>query len=302
MFLAGNVPPCEMAPTPPNFKANAMNPAQVIGIKPVHDTESEEFRRIYDLYRQIFTLEEETESFEGLCESMALNGNPGLLRQYGPFQEIWLSARTSGKETVGGADFHVFAIPALDCATVHVTYLFTDARYRKNGIGSALLQNIEKEARYWIARQGFPSDYPLHVFCEQNAPERMSREEYHRDAETSGIDPCQRLIWWHKKGFKRLDTEYVQPPLLPGGKACNTLSLNVKTPKRRFPSVIVAEHLRRFFPIAVFKARNENDPLTESILRKIESTEYIPTSGSIKKYQELGKRFASRPAPLSGSI
>lgn len=273
-------------------KTSAMDLGQTIKIQSVQDTDTEEFRQIYDLYRRIFTLEEETESFDGLCASMALNGNPDLKRQYGPFQEIWLSARTPEGRLAGGADFNVFILPEKACATVHITYIFTDACCRQNGIGSSLLQHIESEARRWVASQGFPMDYPLHVFCEQNAPEQMSPEEYRRDAETAGLDPCQRLIWWHKKGFRRLDTEYVQPPLSPQGKACTNLSLNVKTSKRLFPSAIVSGHLRRFFYIAVFKARTSHDAQTEEILRKIEATGSIPVTGSLKEYRELGKRFS----------
>lgn len=269
-----------------------MDLVQTIKIQSVQDTDTEEFRRIYDLYRRIFTLEEETESFDGLCASMALNGNPDLKRKYGPFQEIWLSARTPEGRLAGGADFNVFILPEKACATVHITYIFTDACCRNAGIGSALLQHIESEARHWVASQGFPLDYPLHVFCEQNAPECMSPEEYRRDAEAAGLDPCQRLIWWHKKGFRRLDTEYVQPPLSPQGKACTNLSLNVKTSKRLFPSAIVSGHLRRFFYIAVFKARTSHDAQTEEILRKIEATGSIPVTGSLKEYRELGKRFS----------
>lgn len=61
-----------------------MDLVQTIKIQNVQDTDTEEFHQIYDLYRRIFTLEEETESFDGLCASMALHGDPGLKRKYGP--------------------------------------------------------------------------------------------------------------------------------------------------------------------------------------------------------------------------
>ena len=60
-------PHLEKQPT----KTSAMDLVQTIKIQSVQDTDTEEFRRIYDLYRRIFTLEEETESFDGLCASMA---------------------------------------------------------------------------------------------------------------------------------------------------------------------------------------------------------------------------------------
>lgn len=76
----------------------------------------------------------------------------------------------------GGADFNVFILPGEACATVHITYIFTDARCRNAGIGPSLLQHIESAARRWVANQGFPLGYPLHVFWKQNEPERMNPE------------------------------------------------------------------------------------------------------------------------------
>ena len=90
-----------------------------------------------------------------------------------------------------------------------------------------------------------------------------------------------------------MSNHHFRPKDSPQGKACTNLSLNVKTSKRLFPSAIVSGHLRRFFYIAVFKARTSHDAQTEEILQKIEAMEYIPLTGSIKTYRELGKRFAS---------
>lgn len=250
------------------------------------------YAELYALYDRIFTLPDERESDAGFRKAFSFNTDPELQQRYGAFAELWIAARDEHGALVGGINFDLFHLPEAGCASLHVVYLFTDPLRRGEGIATALLDEAAAEARRRLSERRLPSR-PLYLFCEQNAPELMTREAYARDLADAGIDPCRRLIWWHRRGFRRLRMNYVQPPLDEGADPCRTMTLNLRFTKRSIASSIVAAHLRRFFYLSVLKNPSAPSPDAERVLAALTPDHNVPLTGSLAYYRQLARRVAA---------
>lgn len=258
----------------------------------VDDAASDDFAALYALYDKVFTLPEEKDSADGFRTAMAFNHDSRLQEHYGPFAEMWLSATDSHGHVAGGINFDIFHIPSLRCSTMHIVYIFSRMDCRGHGLATGLLEEAETVARSWLASHGLP-DAPLYMFCEQNAPELMSAAEYKRDSDDAGIDPCDRLMWWHRRGFRRLAINYVQPPLDDSGEPCRTLTLNIRSRRRAIPSAIIAEHLRRFLYISVLKNRCRRSEVAEKVIEEITRTATVRTEGNMAYYRRLKREVTA---------
>lgn len=261
------------------------------GFRLVDNPRSPDFDALYALYDRVFTLPDEKESASGFRKAFSFNDDAALQSRYGAFAEWWMAARDPNGTLVGGINFDIFHLPETGCSSLHVVYLFTDPRFRGRGVASQLLARAEAEAREWFARRNLPADN-IHLFCEQNAPELMTREAYDRDRADAGIDPCSRLIWWHRRGFRRLRMNYVQPALGVGADPCRTLTLNLRSALRSVPSPVVAAHLRRFFYLSVLKDPSRPSPDAERVLAALAAERRVALTGSLRYYRELARRVA----------
>ena len=228
---------------------------------------SKEFRLIYNLYKKIFTLPEERESYEGFEEVLGFNRDAKLRKKFGFFEEAWIYAKDPDtKKIIGAVNFSTYQMPNsikkkynLD-GTNHTIYLFVKPEYRKIGLGKRLLEimtNYSKSRLEGKKTLNGKSDKRLYIMCEQNAPEMMTLNEYIADNLNARIDQCDRLMWWHKIGYRRLGFRYIQPALNKDLDPCTNLTLNICTEsKANVPSIIVLEHLRRFFEISVLKKQD----------------------------------------------
>ena len=260
----------------------------------------EDFQTLYNFYLSFFCLPDETETFEGFEKTLELNTDKSLLQKYGNYEESWfyLSKEDGENEIVAGANFSVYSADKTLYetqglkGTVHITYIFVENAYRSLGLAKYLLNLIEKYSEQFIGGEG-----QIAYFCEQNAPEMMSAEEYFSDNLCALVDQCDRLIWWDKTGFKRLNFNYIQPPLNPGQNPCTNLTLNVKSGLQlRFPAPVVSFHLERFFAIAVLKGSDPmKDPTFVAQMEDLKRVETIGLSGDVLYYQELKERIYHSP-------
>ncbi len=262
----------------------------------------------YDLYRSIFTLPEESESFEGFRRALELNADRELLERFGPYRECWLFVGSEeDDELLGGINYTAYSMPRCvkkkyDCrATLHIHYIFVRGEYRSLGIASRLLNEMERSADAWLAQSECLRGR-VFSFCEQNAPELMTSEEYFTDCLHARIDQCDRLAWWCKKGYNRLRFNYFQPSLSEDAKACTILTLNVKQASgTQVPALILQEHLRRFFYISVLKAHE--DGTASRLVGWLGTQNRIEVEGRPAFYKRLQKSFYSSEAvtrrPLS---
>ncbi len=224
---------------------------------------SKEFKFIYNLYKKVFTLPEEQESYEGFEEVLGFNKDAKLLKKFGFFEEAWIYAKDPDtKKILGAVNFSTYQMPNsikkkynLD-GTNHTIYLFVKPEYRKIGLGKRLLEIMTNYSKLRLEGKKTlegKSDKKLYIMCEQNAPEMMTLNEYLADNLNARIDQCDRLMWWHKIGYRRLGFRYIQPALNKNLDPCTNLTLNILTEKKsNIPSIVVLEHLKRFFEILVF--------------------------------------------------
>ena len=228
---------------------------------------SKEFKSIYNLYKKIFTLPEEQESYEGFEEVLGFNQDAKLRKKFGFFEEAWIYAQDPDTEKIIGAvNFSTYQMPKsikrkynLD-GTNHTIYLFVKPEYRKIGLGKRLLEIMINYSKLRLEGKKTltgTSNKKLYIICEQNAPEMMTLNEYIKDNLNARIDQCDRLIWWHKIGYRRLGFRYLQPALNKSLDPCTSLTLNIYIKsKKNIPSIVVLEHLKRFFEISVLKKQD----------------------------------------------
>lgn len=218
--------------------------------------DSEEFVRLYELFRTIFTDPDEAEDLDGIKASLALVGDSDLVKAYGDFREYWVAALEDGRP-VGGVNFTAFEVPSQGITTAHINYLFVAPDHRGHGLGTDLLSRVREISK---------ADY---IFCEQNDPSLMSPSELEEDLRASGISSSARIEWWQRRGFGRLGMRYIQPPLSSDKEPAEGMTLNVCPSGRPLDAAVAEAHLRRFFYISVLKNRAGSDGYVESLLEGV---------------------------------
>jgi len=221
----------------------------------------------YDLYRKVFTLAEEREPLEGFEAVLALNADSEVQSAYGPFcEQISFLRDPATGQAVGATNQVLYAYSHADvelygyAASCQLNYICVDSALRGMGIAAVLLKMLEQKLHNYAARHGYSG---AHVFitCEQNNPHRMNEEQLEEDLRSALIDPQARLDWWRRRGYRKLDFPYVQPPLSADVEPCNYLDYYIRTlpvelnDARFLPSPLLLEHLRRFFFVSVGKLK-----------------------------------------------
>lgn len=217
----------------------------------------------YRLYRSVFTLEEESESIDGFMKVLNFNWDTGVQQDFGPLIEpIFLLRDPSSHEFVAAANFSIYAYPEQRAAftfdvSCQLHFLLVREDLRGLGIASDLLNRIEAEVtQFGIRHCGAHRSFTT---CEQNNPIKMTDEQLIADATAALIDSYDRISWWDRRGFRRLELPYIQPPLSVGAEACRYLDYYVRCPPQEavssvlIPTPVLREHLRRFFVVSVGK-------------------------------------------------
>jgi len=268
---------------------------KALKLKTINRAKQKDFKTLYAFYTSFFTLPEETETYKGFEATLALNTNNAHLIRYGNFEEAWIYAMLpESNEIIAGINFSLYAFDDKMKSTygytgsAHIIYIFVKTAYRSLGLAKYLLETVDTYANNFFGNKG-----EVLYICEQNAPEKMSKEEYFLDNINAQIDQCDRLVWWDKLGYKRLDFDYVQPPLNPGQDACENLTLNAKVfEKRMLPAALISYHLERFFILAVFKGNEKRiDDYYKKQMKWLSAHKEISLSGDVSYYNSLKKDF-----------
>lgn len=233
------------------------------------DPRLEEF---YRLYLSNFTLEDERESLEGFAKVLGYNWDPSIQRDYGPFSEpIILLRDPADNVLVGAANFVSYAYPGQSSthsgidASCQLNFLVVRDTLRGVGIAFDLLNLVEAELLQFARQHTDQKTHKAFMTIEMNNPHRMTTEQLDADATAALMDPQDRTIWWEKQGFYRLDLPYVQPALASGGEACRYLdyfircNFGLNEVPEEVPSLVIQEHIRRFFYVSVGKFETSMD-------------------------------------------
>ncbi|HEX2732268.1 MAG TPA: hypothetical protein VHM70_11695 [Polyangiaceae bacterium] len=216
---------------------------------------SEIVTRFYEGYDRAFVLPNEKEELSGFIECLALNegdAHQALVKRFGPFRELVLIAETSAGDLIGGANFITFPL-ANGRLCSNLNYIYVQPQQRRRGYFSSLVAAVDEVARYVFAGQ---SDARPLVFIEQNDPVCMSREDYARDSERTGLDQIERIAIWAKLGARVVDFAYVQPALSENQEADRGLVYSVLgAGGSSLSACLLRDHLERFFAISVLKGR-----------------------------------------------
>ncbi len=258
-------------------KASLFAPRLVTDI--VSSREPELLDQLYALYALAFPLPDEREPRSAFDEILAANEDFAVQRRFGPWREVVAVIREwAGGPVVGGHVFGVTTSPAhraAGCAaSVQGIYTFLHPQVRGRLPMSALRDFMQAQAQ---ATFGGDLDWPLAppVFIEVNNPLRMSAAEVELDAQSSGVDPHRRYLFWQRSGFRPLAFDYVQPALQPGGRAALYLDLFCSG-SGPVPASLLAAHLRPFLAISVLKQRPaDSDPDAEAMLAALARNEEV---------------------------
>jgi hypothetical protein len=284
----------------------------------------EEFYRDYD---GAFVLENEKEGYDGFAECLGLNAGAdyaNLVRRYGPFREFVVVVRdpaTGARQ--GGANFIIFPVSGATARelvlSVNLNYIFVNAQLRRNGIFRRLMGDLPAVAFRLFARTN-ASDLPtaqrpgarapqVYIFIEQNDPFRMSREDYDRDTQLTGLDQVARIALWSRLGARIVDFPYVQPPLSKDQDADDTLAYAVLGARDvDLDACLLRSHLERFFGISVLKGADLSvEPtaaaqLSELAIRCKERRRVPLLDGVVPVIESALAKTAKRPATLREAL
>lgn len=207
-------------------------------------------------YEKVFTLPDESEDRDGFASCLSLNHgdiHKQLARDYGEFREIVGVAHEESQGVVGGANFFAGPVELEDgstVVTVHLNYAHIDEEHRRSGRLHKLVEAVSSMAAVAFTDE----EVPVVTFLEQNDPLAMSRDDYIKDTEASGIDQVDRLNAWTRLSAKIVDFPYVQPELSPDEEPNRTLALAAITKDmEKIPNELLRGHLHRFFGVTVAK-------------------------------------------------
>lgn len=220
----------------------------------------------YALYERCFPLEEEREPLEGFKTVLAFNTDDDVQGLYGPIHEFVLVVRVPGSDTcVAAANFAVHAYPEPQRApggfdgSCQLNFLCVEPSLRAIGLGQFVLGEVDRIVRRTLANRTGRAAPRYFTTIEQNNPLRMSGEQIEEDAAAALIDPYDRLRWWSRRGYRKLDFSYVQPPLSLAHEPCLYIDYYVRFSNQAdaasgtLDAAVLLEHLRRFFFVSVGK-------------------------------------------------
>jgi hypothetical protein len=284
----------------------------------------EEFYRDYD---GAFVLENEKEGYDGFAECLGLNAGDDyakLVRRYGPFREFVVVVRdpVTGAR-LGGANFIIFPVSGAAARelvlSINLNYVFVNGQLRRKGIFRQLMGDLPDLAFRLFAqtnatdlpkaRRAGAGDPQVYIFIEQNDPFRMSREDYDRDTQLTGLDQVARIGLWSRLGARIVDFPYVQPPLSKDQDADDTLAYAVLgAPDADLDACLLRSHLERFFGISVLKGADLSvEPtaaaqLSELALRCKDNRGVPLLDANVPVIESALAKTASRPATLREAL
>ena len=283
----------------------------------------EEFYRDYD---GAFVLENEKEGYDGFAECLRLNAGDqyaNLVERYGPFREFVAVVRDPATGArLGGANFIIFPVSAATARelvlSINLNYVFVNTQLRRKGVFRQLMGDLPALA-FRLFAQTNAADLPkvpprgsepqVYIFIEQNDPFRMSREDYDRDTELTGLDQVARIGLWSRLGARIVDFPYVQPPLSKDQGADDTLAYAVLGARDAdLDACLLRSHLERFFGISVLKGADLSvEPtavvqLSELATRCKEKRRVPLLDGDVPVIESALAKTAKRPATLREAL
>jgi hypothetical protein len=283
----------------------------------------EQFYRDYD---GAFVLENEKEGYDGFAECLGLNTGDAyanLVGRYGPFREFVAVVRDPATGArLGGANFIIFPVSGANARelvlSINLNYVFVNAQLRRKGVFRQLMSDLPALA-FRLFAQTNAADLPkvpprgsepqVYIFIEQNDPFRMSREDYDRDTELTGLDQVARIGLWSRLGARIVDFPYVQPPLSKDQDADDTLAYAVLGARDAdLDACLLRAHLERFFGISVLKGADLSvEPtaaaqLSDLAIRCGDNRRVPLLDGNVPVIESALAKTAKRPATLREAL
>lgn len=191
--------------------------------------------RMYDLYAQVFPLEEEREELDKLLGMNKTKSTDA------PSLEQWILLEDESGKIVGARNvLNMSAVgnPGITGTiegTQSLVYSFVDPAYRSLGLGEYTLDIAVQEGRKFIAStypdKMDPDRIDMIQVAEQNAPLKLSMEAMLVDTTGAKTDQFWRREYYEGLSFRELDFGYVQVPLVPrdeGGEPGEGMNLIIR--------------------------------------------------------------------------
>jgi hypothetical protein len=221
--------------------------------------------RMYDLYASVFPLEEEREELGKLLQINKTKTTEA------PSLEQWILLEDPTGKIVGARNvMNLSAAKDPEVAkdidgSQSLVYSFVDPKYRSLGLGDYTLSIAEQAGRKFFAetegKGRNPDTIDMIQVAEQNAPLIMPMEAILVDTAGAKTDQFWRRFYYESLGFRELDFNYVQVPLVPrdeGGVPGEGMNLIVRgspgpesarhidAQPEKLPADVVKFHLKNY--------------------------------------------------------
>lgn len=190
----------------------------------------------------------------------------------GRHREAWLFL-VKDKEPIACLNYDVLSLRD-DKFVAVILYVDVAPEYRSHGLAHILLDLLPTLALEYMAnvsqRHGISRPEFLGVFAEVNDAEEMSFWQKWNDKRLSGVSTKKRLEFWKKRGFKRLDFDYIQPSIGQGEVGYLSLAFCPHKGRKSLDRRIVANYLLEFCGFTVSNKKNaQKDKTIEKMVNEI---------------------------------
>ena len=223
------------------------------------------FKNIYELYSR--SLDLKTETKQKLIGGLSFNSSPEFKEGYGPMEENWMVLFHPFKDKIIGAshiNMNLFNdMESRSVGTLQELHTMVAPEYGNLGLDSLIFKkNVDYLKKFWLdsKQEALMGNTYMHLFNEQKNPLMITAEEYILDAETVGIDLCDRLLMQQMENFGELDFNYLIPGIDSGTGPSRSFTLNMRTNQKYVSPSLVIGHLKRFIHFSIL---NGNDPMED---------------------------------------
>ena len=218
-----------------------------INFRRITSPKGKDFERLWKIYEKCFPIRDEREVKRNI-----LGITKGHPHEDGEkyVESFLLSINVNGRPA-GGAifDYAEGRICGRKAGFGINWYLFVNNKYRQRGLGKLTHEKRLEILRAISAERKASLDL---MVCELNDPQNMKVPDREKDRKV--MNPHERLEFFHKIGFRRIDTRfnYIQPQLTVKSHPCEELMLCILPLKKDFRREMPAEYLKQLLRLYVW--------------------------------------------------
>ncbi len=232
-------------------------------------------KQYYNTLKKDFNIKGELPSLKFLHKLLKRNFDSAALSSLDArkkHQEAWLLLTLKNK-VIAALNYDLLYIGDNTYAAALV-YLSVERRFRHEGLGTELINFFEKLITSSFLPALAKKDKTkklkfLGTFIEVNDPQKMTKKELKRDYLLTGEKAKERIVFWEKRGFKKLNFNYIQPSLGDSDVKCLSLFFR-KNRNNKITNKLLINYLTQFTEFCISnKTKAKNDPDLQKMIKEL---------------------------------